>query len=284
MIDMHCHVLPWVDDGASSLEEGLALVEVAAASGIGTMVLTPKVDPGRHDNTRTNLTRKFDAFRTLAIRRGLEVELHLGAEAILSPAMMELLGGGEVPFVGRWCGHDVLLLRWQEPYIPVGAVGAMKQMLDQHVLPMLVHPERNPGVVRFPQALEMFVGEGCLIQVDSASLIGTHGPEVEATARLLIERGWASVVASNARSAIESPARLRRGFEILADLYGADRARALVVDHPAALLRVDPNEAAGLRDAPDPIATDEVPTLPPEFQISGRRSPGFVHPSNVSVH
>ncbi len=264
MIDLHSHLLPWVDAGAADLEEGLALLEASIRDGIELAVLTPTVEPGRWDNTASKLRRKFHAFCELAARRGFPIELRLGAEAFLTAETLALVESGEVPFVGRWSDHDVLLLRWREDFVPIGAVSAMHRLLRRHILPMIAHPERNEGIRRSPEALDIFVSEGCLVQVDAGSLLGVHGAQVQATAFHLVERGWVTAVASNASNYRGNPPRLSQVHVLLSSRYGVEVADAFLARNPGAIVGVEPAAVAAPLPTEDPEA---IPVLQPEGEV-----------------
>ena len=282
MIDLHSHMLPWVDEGACDLEDGLSLLEAAIRDGIELAVLTPTVDPSRWDNTAAKLRRKFNAFCEIAARRGFPIDLRLGAEAWLSPETLALVEAGEVPFVGRWSDHDVLLLRWREEFVPIGAVSAMHRLLQRRVLPMIAHPERNLGLCRSPDALDLFVSEGCLVQVDAGSLVGLHGADVQATAFHLIERGWVTVVASNARNLREGAPMLGGAHRVLGQRYGIEVADAFLRVNPAAIVGVEAPVLAAPPVAVEDI--DDIPVLEPEPVAAGRSGGGRTRMERHTVH
>ena len=101
MIGLHGHYLPWVDDGASSLEEALQMLRMAEAGGVRCAVLTLTMDPARAPIVRAELERKFGAFALLVERRGIHVRERLGAELVHGPAASGAVDRGKVPFVGE---------------------------------------------------------------------------------------------------------------------------------------------------------------------------------------
>src|SRR6202049_3303122 len=105
MIDLHCHFLPGIDDGAQTLADGLALAQAAAADGITYSVMTPHIHPGVYENTRSTIEKAFKDFR-LALRKA-RVPLHIGmaAEVRLSPDIVALLSQNEGPVLGEMGGE-----------------------------------------------------------------------------------------------------------------------------------------------------------------------------------
>jgi protein-tyrosine phosphatase len=102
MIDLHCHYLPFVDDGAASLHEAVALATWAAATGVRHAVLTPHVFPGQRNNTRSSLAIPFEKFRALLKSSNLDFDVQLGGEVRLLPESLELATRVELPTLGRW--------------------------------------------------------------------------------------------------------------------------------------------------------------------------------------
>lgn len=262
MIDLHGHYLPWVGDGPGSLEEGLLMLRMAEADGVRLAVLTPTFDPGCGPLDRAGIEKKFAAFRMLAERRRIRLRLELGAELIHGAAAIAALDRDEIPFVGQWEGRKVVLLRWAEAFVPVGAISAVEQMLARGVLPMLAGPERNPGVVRSPGTLDYFLRDGCLVQIHAGSLLGWYGPEVRDTAFRLIEAGKATVLASGASDATTRPPMLQAGRDLVAQHFGRDLAEELTQAAPSRIVDTQAADAeANLRAAMSDAVPDSVPVL-----------------------
>jgi protein-tyrosine phosphatase len=250
MIDLHGRYLPWVGEGATSLDEALGLLRAAEADGVRLVVLAPTVDPRAAPVARADLERKFTAFAQVAARRGLRVELRLGAELVHGPGAVEAIERGQIPFVGESDGRQVALLRWAEDFVPIGAISATQAMLSRGVLPMLAHPERNPGVVRAPSTLDLFLCDGCLVQVDAGSILGWYGPQVRDAAFRLVEAGMVTVVASGAPGADGRPPSLRAAREALVQRFGEATASRLVELNPSLLVRAGRSPTQPSRGAP----------------------------------
>src|SRR5258708_34667831 len=147
MIDLHCHFLPGIDDGAQALAAGLALAQAAVADGIAYSVMTPHLDPGRYPNTRSTIEKAFKDFQ-LALRPA-RVPLHIGmaAEVRLSPDIVALLRQNELAFLGELDGQRIMLLEFPHSHIPPGADKLIERLLKERVRPLIAHPDRNPDVV-----------------------------------------------------------------------------------------------------------------------------------------
>ncbi len=236
MIDLHCHYLPDVDDGAKDLREALALLRAARRDGATRVVLTPHVFAGRWDNTLADLQPRFDAFARLVEGRRMGVELFLGAEVHLLPESLDLIDGGRVPYIGGWEGSKVVLLEMHDGRIPPFAVEAIRHLASRDIVAMIAHPERNRAVIANPDVLEPFVAEGCLLQLTAGSIVGAFGQPARNAAIALLDRGWVTVVASDAHNLRHRPPMLRPARQELKLRYGRDVAIALLEERPGEIV------------------------------------------------
>lgn len=200
------------------------------------MVLTPHIRAGQWDNSLGYLRPRFEAFQRLVASKAIDVKLYLGSEVSLQPESLKLLSEGQIPFVGGWDGMKVMLLDFPDARIPPNAIGAVRYLVRQGVLPMVAHPERNKTVMADVSSLEPFVEEGCLLQLTAASVIGEFGSCVYRTAQAILKKGWAGVVASDAHNASHRRTRMKAAFRFLRKHYGETVAERLLVSSPERLL------------------------------------------------
>lgn len=172
MIDLHCHFLPGVDDGARTMGEALALARESVANGITTAVLTPHVYPGVFDNTLSRLMPVFVQFKAALAAAGIPLTIHLGAEVRIHPDVFDLLAIDELPVLGGLGKDRVVLLEFPDGQIPPGAETACRLFADRGIRWLIAHPERNKDVMRDPLRLKPFLDAGCLTQVTAACVVG----------------------------------------------------------------------------------------------------------------
>jgi protein-tyrosine phosphatase len=129
-----------------------------------------------------------------------------------------------------------LLLELHDGRIPPFAVNAIRHLRRLGIAPIIAHPERNKAVMANPDCLEQFIGEGCLLQLTAASLVGRFGPQAERTAFELLAREWVQFVASDAHNRLHRPPMMRPARKLLAQRFGSARADALTQTGPAALI------------------------------------------------
>lgn len=232
MIDLHCHYLPGIDDGARDMDAALGLARAAYDNGIRTAVLTPHLYPGRWDNRRSAIEPVFAEFKQALVDNQIALEVRLGAEVHLLPDSLALLDIDEIPFLGMHKGNRVVLLEFPDGQIPVGAMMAVKFFLRRGVTPMIAHPERNKDVMRNIQKITPFVQEGCLLQLTAASVCGRFGSSALETAQKILDAGLAHVVATDSHNLAHRPPILAEAKLALSNRYGVETALRLTSINP----------------------------------------------------
>jgi protein-tyrosine phosphatase len=234
LIDLHCHVLPAVDDGPRTVEEAVALARGARDDGITTIAATPHVDashPGVDSATIGAGVRALQARLNLA---GVDIRVVSGAE-VSGPRAVELddaelrkltLGGGP------WLLLECPLMATLTPGFATVARSLVRRGHDV----LLAHPERSPLFQRSPQLLDELIGEGMLAQVTAGALSGRYGRTVRDLARRFVQQGSAQVVASDGHGA-HRPARIAE--DLVSAGISPSLAAWLAHDVPAALLAGD---------------------------------------------
>jgi len=228
MIDLHCHLLPDIDDGPATLEEALALARLAVANGITEAFVTPHIHVGRWDNDLAVIEKAIEAHRAELAKAGIPLELGFAAEVRLAYEVLPLIEAGKVPFLGELDGFQVMLLELPHSHVPVGSDKFVAWLLDRGIRPMIAHPERNKDIMRDSARLRPFVTAGCLIQLTADALAGEFGEVCEARAIEFLENGWVTVLASDAHDIESRPPRLQPGLEVAKRILGEDAADSLV--------------------------------------------------------
>lgn len=236
MIDLHCHLLPGIDDGASSFEEALSLARMAVADGITHMVFTPHVHPGRYENNAQTIQPVFEAFQQALIDNDIQLSVKPAGEVRLSVDILTMFAAGKLPYLGEWDGKKVMLLELPHSHVPPGADNLVKWLLDRNVLPMIAHPERNKGFHSDSRKLAPFIEMGCLFQLTAMSVTGEFGKPAEELSVKMLENGWATVIASDAHNASHRPPVLSNAVKVAAQLIGETEARRLVWGNPARII------------------------------------------------
>lgn len=235
MVDLHCHHLPGVDDGAASLQEGIDLVRAASANGIDRIVLTPHIHPGRYANSASSLKVRFESFRRAVAALKLPVTLALSAEVRFSDELFTQIERDDIPLLIGADGAKVLLLELPHSHVPAGWEKLLRWIHKRGITTMIAHPERNKDVMRHPELVAEFIAEGCLIQVTAAALIGGFGTRAKGAAEDILKRGWVTILATDSHNLAHRPPLLREGGMAAAVILGESKAWDLVSTTPARL-------------------------------------------------
>ena len=236
MIDLHCHFLPSVDDGARTPEDALALAAASVANGITHAVLTPHVHPGYFDNRLSTLTTVFDTYRAALADAGIDLKVFLGGEVRLHPDALDLLAADELPVIGSLGEDRIVLIEFPDGHIPAGAEVACRYFAKQGVRWLIAHPERNKEVMRSPMRIKPFVDSGCLLQLTAASVIGRFGPQALQASHQLLVKGLVSVIATDSHNLRHRPPMLNEAREAIARLYGSGLAHRLTEENPGKII------------------------------------------------
>ena len=235
MIDIHCHLLPGIDDGPATVEAAMALAKALADDGITQVVCTPHVFPGRFENWRSSIAEEHARFAELLRGTDIALELIWAGEVRLTPEVLELLAKDELPFLGQVGGYRTMLLEMPDGQVPLGALNFVRRLTAAKVRPVIVHPERNRGVMERPERLRDFVDEGCYVQLTAGSLVGQFGARAQAVAATLVDKGWVHAVASDAHNVAGRRPRMGDAAAWLTEHHGERAARQLTVLGPAGL-------------------------------------------------
>lgn len=234
MIDLHCHLLPGLDDGPDSLGESLAMCRVAAADGIRTIIATPHYHPAVREFADGEISEAVCALRTAVEKEGIDITVLPGAEIAFSPEMPSQLDQNDSLTIngnGRY-----FLAEFSPMTVPVHWDRFLLSFLPSGMTPIIAHPERNAWFANHPDALERAVHNGILIQVTAMSITGGFGAAVQTCSLKLLRRNLVHLIASDGHSADLRPPKLAEAVSLAAELIGPERANALVTAHPRAII------------------------------------------------
>jgi protein-tyrosine phosphatase len=238
MIDLHCHILPGVDDGARTLEEAVALCRLAAADGCTAMIATPHQRRGEWWNDDREHLRGLARRLQEAVGDGLTVRL--GGEVHADPDLLSeverLPEGGIQPLAGS----RYLLIELDVYATPAAAIHLIHEIVVAGWRPILAHPELIPWLASDMEILRRLVGLGAAAQVTAMSLTGAFGRRPQHEAWRMLDAGLVHFVASDAHDVRRRPPGLRRAHQMIAARSGEETARRLTTDNPRAVLEDRP--------------------------------------------
>lgn len=241
MVDIHCHILPALDDGSDSFETSCAMADMAIEDGVTHIIATPHANSGyafvpelireRHKE----LQSRFEGRLTFATG----CDFHLSFENLL-----EIRHNPERFTLNQ---KNYLLVEFADYSIPPSLDQSLHELKLAGLHPIITHPERNPLIRSQPERLYKWLRQGCYVQVTAQSLTGRFGAAAQEIAEVWLDAGLIHFLASDAHNLTSRPLRLKPTFDYVGQTRGEDLARALLIDNPLAAF-----EGRPLPWVPDP--------------------------------
>jgi protein-tyrosine phosphatase len=237
VIDIHCHLLPEVDDGPKSWDAAVEMCRMAAADGITHVVATPHAND-RYAYDRAYLSGLLGQLRDQIQEKNgpaLPLQLSLGCDFHFSLENLErVLDEPHTYTIGE---TSYLLIELSDFSVPTRLADCFTRLGDRGLTPILTHPERNPILQQTPRRVLEWAEQGCLIQVTASSLTGFWGERPEIFARWLLERSAVHVLASDAHDTKHRVPNLSAARAVAERIVGAEYAEALIEGNPGAIVK-----------------------------------------------
>ncbi len=217
MIDIHCHILPGIDDGAKTAEDTLTMLKDAIEEGITVITATPHHSP-EYQNERPLILQKIHEVEQIIEENNLPIQVLPG---------QEVRAYGEV--IGDFKNNKLLtaadnsrfmLIEFPSDHVPSYASQLFYQMQSYGLQPILVHPERNSGIIENPNILYNFVSKGVLSQITASSVVGYFGRKIQKLTFQIIENNLTHFIASDAHNVTSRSFKMNEAFKIVEDKFG----------------------------------------------------------------
>ena len=239
MFDMHCHILPEVDDGARSMEMALHMLRQAAEEGIRAVFLTPHCQPERWEYAPSILRQKTEllrqAARQMAESSGMDpIEIYLGTEVRWCPSVPDWLAEGRCLTMAD---TDYVLVEFsvRDPLARIEK--ALYALLSLGYCPIIAHVERYESLRHEVRRIEQWVEDGIRIQSNASALAGADGMMTSRFVHRLMKRGLIHLVGTDAHTDRWRKPELQACLVVLEKKYGPGAVQELMEDNPRALLR-----------------------------------------------
>lgn len=224
MIDLHCHILPHVDDGAASLEESLGMARICVDDGINVITATPHCNQSYRYFRKDILPRVADLNDEL---RRAEIPLTIlpGSEiqAVDTKAYRKKFESGEFCHLGGGNSFTLLEFHWSRELVPPDAAELVSWIRQQNMIPLLAHPERHPHFCHEAGLLQGLVDAGVWLQITVDSLIGKHGPEPLKYSHQFVKQ-YPDVILATDSHHLQRCSGISKGFDWIWQNVGPDRA------------------------------------------------------------
>lgn len=237
--DIHCHILPGVDDGSDSLQESILMCESAYSSGVGAIIATPHFDAGIADTGRWQavISERLSSLKAALLQSSIPVDIYSGGEVLVTPELIEPISAGSVPFLAD---SDYMLAEFYFDESLFEIDDMLHRIASFGIHPVIAHPERYFAVQQNRDAIVRWFHSGYVIQINKGSIMGRLGRGAHSTARWILKHGLAHIAASDAHGSNVRTPELSSLRELLETEYSDAYADILLNRNPRRILQNRP--------------------------------------------
>lgn len=218
MIDIHCHILPGIDDGAKDLKDSIIMAKHAAMEGIHTIIATPHLNQS-YDNRKPLIESKVLELNKALIEEKIDVEILVGQEPRIYGEILEDYEKNEIQTLNN---SQYLFIEFPSSQVPRYTEKLLFDIQMKGLTPIIVHPERNAELMERPDKLYQLVQKGALTQVTASSLCGYFGKKIKTFSEQLIEANLSHFIASDAHNVGNRSFKMSEAFDLIDSKYGID--------------------------------------------------------------
>ena len=233
MIDLHCHILPGIDDGAADLGTSLQMARAAVADGVTTIACTPHILPGLYHNTGPRIREATSQLQAALDQHHIPLRLVTGADVHLTPGLTTGLRSGHLLTLAD---SRYVLIEPPHHVAPVKLGDAFFQLVVAGYVPIMTHPERLSWVEAHYPALKRLIRTGVLMQITAGSLAGTFGRKAQYWGNRMLDEGCVHVLATDAHDMERRAPDLGKGCELALKRVSSTEVEHLVQTRPLAIL------------------------------------------------
>ena len=245
MIDLHCHILPGIDDGAPDVETAIAMARIAVADGITVTACTPHMMPGYYENTSEGVRAAVRALQTRLDEEGVPLKLVTGADVHLVPGLAAGLRDGS-----KLTLADTRYFLFEPPHntAPPRLAEAVFDCMAAGFHPLITHPERLRWIEDHYEVMRQLAGSGAWMQLTAGSITGRFGKRTQYWAERMLDEGIVHVIATDAHNLRSRSPVLSEAVEAVSRRLGEEAANDMVLTRPLAVL-----ENASPNTTPHPV-------------------------------
>ncbi|TFH63648.1 tyrosine-protein phosphatase [Peribacillus frigoritolerans] len=221
MIDIHCHILPGVDDGSADMNESLIMAKKAVEAGITHIFATPHHLNEKYVNVKSNIIDSTVRLNESLQHENIPLNIHLGQEVRIHRDIFTSLEKEEILTLDD--NGKYLLLELPSGKVPTYTQEVIYELLLKGLTPIIVHPERNKELIENHKLLFELVQEGALTQLTSGSIIGLFGKNVKSFSKKIIEHNLTHFIATDAHNIGSRGFTLQQAYENITKEYGVER-------------------------------------------------------------
>lgn len=220
MIDLHCHILPSIDDGVKNMEDSIAMAREAVSEGITHILATSHYKNGHWDNEKKFLIL-VDELQPELDERGIPLTIFPGQVVRINGELFEELDKDEIQFIDE--GNQYVLIEFPTPAIPAYKESLFFELQKEGITPIIVHTERNRAILRNHNVLLTFIENGALAQLTAASYIGGFWKSIQKLNKQLIEANLVHFMASDAHNITSRSFYMKEAYQKIEKEFGSKK-------------------------------------------------------------
>src|SRR5215471_10612594 len=233
MIDLHCHLLPGIDDGSDNLAMSLAMARMASSDGITTIACTPHILPGVYNNTGPQIRAAVAGLQQRISEAGIAITVVTGADVHIAPDLGIQLRQGRALTLNN---SRYLLLEPPHHVLPPRLEDLIFGLQAAGYVPILTHPERLSWVEGHYDLIGRLVSSSVLMQITAGSVRGRFGRRPRYWAERMLDEGLCHLLATDAHNTEQRAPRMADARDLVAQRLGDDEAINLVLRRPQGIL------------------------------------------------
>ena len=233
MIDLHCHILPGLDDGAPDLSVSLEMAKVFVADGVSVVACTPHILPGLYHNDGPQIRRAVAKLQEELNKANIPLEVVAGADNHITPTFVAELGSGHLLSLG-----DTRYVLVEPPHhvAPPRLEDVFFDLMVAGYVPILTHPERLTWIEAHYSTIRRLAEAGVWMQLTAGSLAGAFGRRPRYWSERMLDEGCAQILATDAHDVKRRPPNLQQGRDLAAARVGEVEANNMVAGRPRGVL------------------------------------------------
>lgn len=232
-VDIHCHLLPEIDDGAQTMEETVKMVSIAYKNGIRKIIATPHYHAGRYKPEKENIEAQFQRVKRIVAQASDEIELYLGHEIYYQDGIVSLLDEERL-FTLADSGYVLVEFSTSVSYVDLKR--ALQNIVMGGYVPILAHAERYSCLVKEAALVSELVELGVYIQANADSFLNGNG-HMKKFLKTLIKRQLLHVVATDAHGFEHRAPELEKAYHYIEKKYGETLAQELMLENPERIIK-----------------------------------------------
>ena len=234
MLDLHCHILPGIDDGPKTLDESVAMCRMAEEDGINAIVATPHKSSFVADVSAQQVSDGIKQLEEALAQNNIDIEILPGHEIHISKDLIDNIDSGRALTINN--NKKYILLELPFRSVPFYVFDVLAQLKVKEIIPIIAHPERNTQIQTDKPMMKKLIKAGALAQITGSSLTGEYGGAAQRTAEELLSKGLVHIIASDAHSD-RRPPLLSSAVKAAAKIIGEKKALELVEENPLGIIK-----------------------------------------------